>query len=714
MDTPVNLFSDQPTGMDGDRFSRRGFAVRIADVVTRRDDASSIVVGINAPWGEGKTSVLRMIKERLDQNGVLILEFNPWRFPDEGALLRHFFLSLALKLGIQIETKAEKFGGWLRGWAPLATITKIVSIDGEKVAQGVAGLFPEPGMDELKRRIEKHLEKERKRIVIIMDDLDRLEAKEIRAIFKLVKLTAEFNYTSYVLAFDDARVAAALKEEYGGDAEAGRSFLEKIVQVPLPLPPASLGSLLELIDDGIEAALKLSEIELTPNELNRLSEHFQKAMGPRLKSPRQCKRFANGLAFALPLMKGEVDIVDLIFIEGLKIFYPDAYSFFRAHGDLVLDYTVGDELLGRRNETLGAPLGQLLPQALSDVSGHLREGIDGLIQNLFPGLSTLNVLTRSANVGRSDDAVKEKRISTREYFWRYFSYSIQPHDVSDNEISEFLQRIPEMEDEEVASFFRQFLDEKPRSRIGTVINKLRGVEDACESATSIKLIAALSSLSDQFPLVHPDDRVYAHGVRFQIARLLMHLTNSLKTEDRGFVLKQIVEETPSLPFAFEMASMIRSFGERIESTDGTWVIVWDGLEREANQVVVGRIVDQAIRNPLEKEYFSYAQDLYLFWFFHDVVSLAEYLAVLVREGAEAVISMIAGLIRVALPPNPPESYYIQRSIPWFFILASLIDPAELYSLFGRVSPNLGHRAQKDIVSAYNDAYQSWRDSQVRM
>ena len=69
----------------------------------------------------------------------------------------------------------------------------------------------------------------------MIDDIDRLDRTETQAIFKLVKLSASFNHTSYVLAFDDEIVAAAIGEKYGqGGLEAGRAFLEKISG-----PPAS-------------------------------------------------------------------------------------------------------------------------------------------------------------------------------------------------------------------------------------------------------------------------------------------------------------------------------------------------------------------------------------------------------------------------------------------------------------------------------------------
>ncbi|WP_394325543.1 P-loop NTPase fold protein [Methanosarcina barkeri] len=63
---------------------------------------------------------------------------------------------------------------------------------------------------------------------MLMDDIDRLDKNEIQSIFKLVKLSADFYYLDYILAFDEEMVASAIGDKYGSnDIESGRNFLEK-------------------------------------------------------------------------------------------------------------------------------------------------------------------------------------------------------------------------------------------------------------------------------------------------------------------------------------------------------------------------------------------------------------------------------------------------------------------------------------------------------
>ena len=106
----------------------------------------------------------------------------------------------------------------------------VVQVKPGDAAKGVGEAMSNVGLDALRRRIEGMLDETNKRLVILIDDIDRLDRDETHAIFKLVKLSASFRHTSYVLAFDDSVVSAALGERYGaGGAPAGRAFLEKII-----------------------------------------------------------------------------------------------------------------------------------------------------------------------------------------------------------------------------------------------------------------------------------------------------------------------------------------------------------------------------------------------------------------------------------------------------------------------------------------------------
>jgi predicted KAP-like P-loop ATPase len=67
-----------------DKFNRLPFASRIANTIAHRTDSSSLVVGIFGKWGEGKTSVLNLMKSALKHHDdVEVVPFNPWHFTSQ-------------------------------------------------------------------------------------------------------------------------------------------------------------------------------------------------------------------------------------------------------------------------------------------------------------------------------------------------------------------------------------------------------------------------------------------------------------------------------------------------------------------------------------------------------------------------------------------------------------------------------------------------------
>ena len=206
--------ADQPIRSRAeDRFNRWPFASRIADTLARRADPSSLVVGVYGVWGDGKTSVLRLMEEALEEPpNVVVVKFNPWHFDSEAQLLRGFFQTLADAVGSSLPTNIERIGELLEEYGAVVSVLSGGTVGGLREAGEALSAVK---LEDLRERIEKILREAGKRVVVLIDDIDRLDRREIQALFKLVKLSAGFERTSYVLAFDEEMVAAALGEKYG-------------------------------------------------------------------------------------------------------------------------------------------------------------------------------------------------------------------------------------------------------------------------------------------------------------------------------------------------------------------------------------------------------------------------------------------------------------------------------------------------------------------
>lgn len=541
-DAPISDSAD-------DRFRRWPFAQRIAQTIISRVDPSSIVIGIYGAWGEGKTSVLNFIEQELNQHPseVVCVRFNPWRFRDEATLLVSFFSTLAETLGRSISSTKERIGEMLQKYgellAPLSVSLFGLGLSPGKATAETGKLLSSVDLEDLRNRIETILNQEKKRVVILMDDIDRLDKEEIQAVFRLVKLSADFSYTAYALAFDDDMVAAGLEDRYpGGCGESGRSFLEKIVQVPLHLPPADQMSLRDFCFRGVNEALDSDGVFIPQEQADEYVRHFVEGIEPRLQTPRMCKRYANALIFALPILKDEVNPVDLMLIEGVRVFYPALYTFIRKNRELFAGtLSTGQYDKQEHKEIEVRKIDAVLEQFTQDAI-HAKT----LLMTLFPKIKGLY-----GNVHYGSDWEKEwandKRVSSKDYFDRYFSYAIPEGDVSDQEIGELIRLCTHSDIDEAEIKLKELLTGCNAEKF---IRKLRYKENSLTSIVSMNLGKVLAISGSEFP--NPDT-LFSFTMPFTQACILIAqlAKNIVKGKQRLNYGKEVISISIPLFFAVQ-------------------------------------------------------------------------------------------------------------------------------------------------------------------
>jgi predicted KAP-like P-loop ATPase len=431
-----NFSSDKPVKLiEQDKFQRYTFSKRIAQTIINRNSTDGIVIGIYGKWGEGKTSILNFIKEEIrKEESILILTFNPWRYNDEDKLMEDFFKKIATLLDKELETKKEKFGKFIKKYGSLT------SFFGADISY-IGGNIGAVDLEVLKERIDELLEDGENKLVIIIDDIDRLDKQEIYSLFRLVKLNADFSNTTYILSFDDRMVASAIGERFGnGNEKAGQNFLEKIIQVPLHIPQAQPDALEIFCSELVYKAINESELELSDGEIQRFSSEFLSNVLIRLKTPRLAIRYGNSLSFVLPLLKGEVNHVDLMLIEAIKVFYPNHYHFIKSSPDYFLssyssNYNFSANVNAKRDE-----LSEHLEKLSSDLTKRENDAIIKLLKGLFPNVSEAFHGTVQHD-GITQEWEKNKRIVSTSYFQRYFSYSIIQGELSDVMFDNFIDNL---------------------------------------------------------------------------------------------------------------------------------------------------------------------------------------------------------------------------------------------------------------------------------
>lgn len=590
MSPPLDFSSDRPiTHRQYDRLNRAAFADRIAGVLRGLPKGTGLVVGIHGPWGDGKTTVLNLLRTELSSNDAIVVrDFNPWRLTDDEAMFRGFFSTLTEAIGASLSTTFERAKAGAGKWTKRARwITKLLgrisksaeTVDdllarfGEVVASGDS-----LGLEELRSRIVTRLEQSAKRIVVLIDDLDRLDKHETHTLFRLIKACADFPNLCYVLAFDDTAVARALGERYGaGDEPSGRAFLEKIIQVPLKLPVAAKEDLRALCFEQVNQALAAAGIELTRDQVGEFVAGFDRGASVRLTTPRAAKRFGNGLMFALPMLVGETNPADLLLVEALRAFFPEVYDIVR---DNHSDFS-GVERDRHSGEHGGPRSGQLLKPLLEAMPREHADAVKALLVDLFPRLSGVY-----GQVNYGTDWLsrwsRERRISAPEYCPRYFTYAIPLNDVPDADVTAMLETANHGD---AAAVETRLTTHLAGSKARRVIDKFRAIEGMAGPTAAATLAIVVAKLAKNIPN-SPALFSFAEPPS-QAAILISHLLRRIPERgDRIAAGKRVMQAAEPLWFGVECVRWLY-VTDKPEKQDSNTLTKQETAE--VRQVLVDRI-----------------------------------------------------------------------------------------------------------------------------
>jgi predicted KAP-like P-loop ATPase len=306
------------------------FSKLLAQSISRICPKEGIVVAINGPWGSGKSTILNFVLYYLEHEfadqPVIPIHFNPWWFSGREDLTRLLIGQIRARLG-------DKDYGELKGKLADFTelVTRIPGVPGKDFGEIFADkLRGEPDLVSLKNRIDELLRTSDNRILVIIDDIDRLAPDEICDLFRTIKATGNFPNVIYLLAFDIGVVVKSLEQTFIPDAN---SYLEKIVQVPFALPLPDKAALRKLL------FARLSEITAGTDEANFDAVYWANAyysgIDHFIVTPRDVVRLINVLRATYPSVKDEVNPVDFISIEAIRVFMPKLYDEIRSNQDLL-------------------------------------------------------------------------------------------------------------------------------------------------------------------------------------------------------------------------------------------------------------------------------------------------------------------------------------------------------------------------------------------
>jgi KAP family P-loop domain len=356
---PAPLEPDIPLATpDQDRLGYAAFAEQLAGAVAGLPAGASLVLGLHGAAGSGRTSVLNFVRHLVPADGPTVLDLNPWTSPP----------------GEPLETQL------------------LALIEGRLAAGGA-------------------------RVLVVMDDLDRVAGERIAEVLRVTRAVGALPGVGYLLVFDRTRIAA---DDVG-----------KLVQVPFDLPLPEPGALPQLFLDHLRELL-----DRHPPPPVVTQYHFDQAFSPGietlLRTPRDVVRLANVLRLTYPPLSQELNTADFVAVEALRVFQPHLYDLIRR---------TPRRFAGTTRPRSGAGVDEATRRFHDDwvaaLDPAVRIGVATLVLRLFPAVPDLQapVIQRDApGVG----ARQELRVAAPELFPAYFRFAMPATTMSKAEVDHLL------------------------------------------------------------------------------------------------------------------------------------------------------------------------------------------------------------------------------------------------------------------------------------
>ncbi|WP_316234156.1 KAP family NTPase [Bradyrhizobium sp. SZCCHNR1098] len=400
-----------------DVLGRMNFVRRLADALIDKKTGKSrgIAIGITGPWGSGKSSILNLLREHLKASfpKAVVVRFDPWLISGRTDLIAEFIRELIRTIGTeswasaQLKKVGDTFAVYGDYIAPIATLANPIF---GTLLRGGASAYKEhaknrESLSALKSRLMKELVALDVPIVALIDELDRVEDEEIRTIAQLVRSVADFPGISYVLAYDQKRVVQALGVgQSGANAEErGRAYLEKIVQLQIPLPTIFANEISELLTGEIRALKDELELPDQFEDLDRYRELLKLLSEQVLDTPRDVSRLIGTFHAIAGMLRDEVDWIDLLGFTALLTKAPQAVELLRSSPDDFTQEIFSEAAIVRRiinrldknEEKKEERINRLLP------AEEYSDGIRALVGFMFPVVS-IRASGTSGNENRPD------------------------------------------------------------------------------------------------------------------------------------------------------------------------------------------------------------------------------------------------------------------------------------------------------------------------
>lgn len=582
----MSYVADKPIEKaDEDLLGRSDFAKQFGKSICEYDSKDGLVIGLYGKWGSGKTSIINMAiseipvveaqkienekwysrvykrikkiftsqKTEEDQNhNPIIIRFSPWNYSDKNNLISLFFHELKNKLGV---AKGEENKGKIRKaisqYSDIIDALSSIPVAGPAIAPilktafkaAVSKLMKTPSLDEAKEKLCEALEDFNHKIIVFIDDIDRLTTPQIKDIFQLVKQVGDFPNIIYVLTMDREIVCNVLSDHNNID---GDEYLKKIVQVSFEVPEIDKTTVHEILRDRLNGIVYKKKNEEAFENNEYFETVLENCVNPYIKNIRDINRLLNAFRFKYGALCEETSFVDLLAITAIEIFEPKLYEWIFNNKDFICSGDINSSL--RRRSGLHEYI-EKCNQEFESLGLYYKMAFD-IVSILFPTFAyDTNHKLINENISESE-LISRKRIGSTKTIGLYFSFNLSDIKIPREEIIRcvnsysklrLLQRVREFNKngnilyflENVDSLFRD--NKISNNRFALIISVLLGLQNE---------FVDQSRLADHYSnniVVNMITSIKEEEVCYKIINFIVENIDKTNISTRAILINQIVQ-----------------------------------------------------------------------------------------------------------------------------------------------------------------------------
>lgn len=299
-------------GKNEDIFDLAEEAKKIAGEILSLDKSKTWSLAITAQWGAGKTSFLNLIKENFSDNDFEFVYFNPRDSKSYQTIQEDFFSLITCVLSKYDSGCSSVMKDYM---------SSLQLIDNRGVIEKVVSFYRIWDKENLKDKLKKSFAHIEKKVLVLIDDFDRLSKEEILEVLKLIDSNAAFTNLVFLTAYDKNQVNKALGESNNTDDAC---FVDKFFNLEFVIPSRPYSYITNYISDNLcnmldAKAYESSSIKKNLNDLENILKEY-------LPTLRDAKRFINQFLMDYRLVRGDVKLYEYVLVQLIKYRYHDEYT----------------------------------------------------------------------------------------------------------------------------------------------------------------------------------------------------------------------------------------------------------------------------------------------------------------------------------------------------------------------------------------------------